>query len=184
MSTQSVRSKTKKIREISLTHEVSQTASDQVEIVSHPSSSRRNELYDAPQFRNEWDNDVPFHVAQNIVHLRRYRRVSQQNLATAVGTSQSAIARIESGQENITLETLQRITVALNGRFYIALRPQEVWTRNSQTWWNSLCTLKGNWALAGVATQQNPETEDVCVWFQRPCATLIETGLLLEGETS
>src|SRR5215208_6398893 len=45
---------------------------------------------------------------------RRHRGLTQQQLADRLGTSQSAIARIEQGGQNLTLELLGRLSVALD----------------------------------------------------------------------
>src|SRR5215211_7465892 len=45
---------------------------------------------------------------------RRHRGLTQQQLAERLGTSQSAIARIEQGGQNLTLELLGRLSEALD----------------------------------------------------------------------
>ena len=44
---------------------------------------------------------------------RRHRGLTQQQLARRLGTSQSAVARIEQGGQNLTLELLGRLSAAL-----------------------------------------------------------------------
>ncbi|MBD3208409.1 MAG: helix-turn-helix domain-containing protein [Candidatus Nealsonbacteria bacterium] len=53
-------------------------------------------------------------IARKIEELRREELVTQQELAKKIGTTQSAISRIESGKQNITIDYLQRIASALN----------------------------------------------------------------------
>lgn len=53
---------------------------------------------------------------------RRHRGQTQQQLADSLGTSQSAIARIEQGNQNLTLELLGRLSVALDSEL-ITLGP-------------------------------------------------------------
>jgi UDP-N-acetylglucosamine 1-carboxyvinyltransferase len=45
---------------------------------------------------------------------RRHRGLTQQQLADLLGTSQSAVARIEQGGQNLTLELLGRLSAALD----------------------------------------------------------------------
>src|SRR5919205_1172582 len=45
---------------------------------------------------------------------RRHRGLTQQQLAERLGTSQSAIARIEQGGQNLTLDLLGRLSTALD----------------------------------------------------------------------
>src|SRR5688572_5017442 len=66
-------------------------------VVSDPSISPLDEALQDFESRLKWDNDVRFHVSRNLLHLRKYRKMSQETLASKAGTSQSAIARIESG---------------------------------------------------------------------------------------
>jgi len=60
------------------------------------------------------DKDALQKIAQKIEELRREELVTQQELAKKIGTTQSAISRIESGKQNITIDYLQRIASALN----------------------------------------------------------------------
>jgi DNA-binding XRE family transcriptional regulator len=106
-------------------------------VVSDGSRSPLDEAIDDPKLRLAWDNDVRFHVSRNLVHLRRYREMSQATLAKTIGTSQSAIARIESGEENVTETTVERIITALDGRFMVSIAPAEypVWAPPNHLWW-------------------------------------------------
>ena len=82
------------------------TGSVPAEVAYGPSNSLLGEVYKTKEFQKEWANDVRFHVARNLLYLRKFRRKSQATVAKAVGTSQSAIARIETAQENATLDTV------------------------------------------------------------------------------
>lgn len=94
------------------------------EILVSPSSSSLKELYESEQFSLAWDNDVTFHVAENSTRLRKLRRLSQAAVAKRMGTSQSAVARIEGG-DDIRLSTLGRLASALGGRIRFAMEPSE-----------------------------------------------------------
>jgi len=48
-------------------------------------------------------------IAYQILQLRKKKKMSQAALAKKLGTNQSNIARMESGQQNFTTETLQRV---------------------------------------------------------------------------
>jgi len=48
-------------------------------------------------------------VAYKILQLRKKKKLSQKKLAEKLNTTQSAIARMESGQQNFTTDTLQKI---------------------------------------------------------------------------
>jgi transcriptional regulator with XRE-family HTH domain len=53
-------------------------------------------------------------IARAIIKLRMDMNMSQEELAKAVATSSSAIARLESGQHKPSVETLRRIAKAFN----------------------------------------------------------------------
>lgn len=61
-------------------------------------------------------NDQLTRVGNLIRDARRQRQLTQTELASALGTSQSAVARIEQGKQNLSLETLARISEALDSR--------------------------------------------------------------------
>lgn len=53
-------------------------------------------------------------IAYQILKLRKQKRISQAELAKKLGTTQSNVARMETGQQNFTIETLQKITKVFN----------------------------------------------------------------------
>lgn len=48
-------------------------------------------------------------IAYRILQLRKKQKLSQKELAQKLNTTQSVIARMETGQQNFTTDTLQRI---------------------------------------------------------------------------
>lgn len=52
-------------------------------------------------------------IAYQILKLRKKQGLSQMQLAKKLGTSQSNIARMESGQQNFTTDTLQKVASVL-----------------------------------------------------------------------
>lgn len=117
--------------------------------------------------------------------------MSQASVAQAVGTSQSAIARVESAQENITLDTLQRIVAALKGRFHVATPPQEIAPKPARAWWDSTrVPVTGSWTIVGYATRHVTGADQVVVGLERrrdqmiSKSTLPATTTLLAGATT
>lgn len=53
-------------------------------------------------------------IARLVIKHRSASQLSQKQLAQRVGTSHSAISRIETGQHATSVETLRRIATALN----------------------------------------------------------------------
>ncbi len=67
------------------------------------------------EFREEYEAlEEEFEIAKEIIRLRKKANLTQRQLAEIVGTSQPAIARLESGEyKNVTLSFLRRIGKAL-----------------------------------------------------------------------
>jgi transcriptional regulator with XRE-family HTH domain len=135
------------------------------EVLSRPSNSRLAEVYKTDEFQNEWSNGVRFQVARNLLHLRRFRKMSQDAVASIMGTSQSAIARIESAQENITVDTLERHIDALRGRLEFSIPPQEHSRSAKNPWWD--VPASNPWAIRGWAYWQGELLDQVIVGYER-----------------
>ncbi len=67
------------------------------------------------EFQKEFKNlKEEFEVAREIIRLRLKAKLTQKELADLAGTSQPAIARLESGNyKNLSLSFLNRIGLAL-----------------------------------------------------------------------
>jgi len=61
--------------------------------------------------------DYPARIGTLIRDARRHQGLSQNELGELLGTSQSAIARIEQGKQNLSLEMLARIGASLDSEF-------------------------------------------------------------------
>ena len=61
-------------------------------------------------------------IAEQVAEQRRARGLSQQELAELTGTTQSAIARLESGGRPPRIDTLLRIAEALDCELFVELR--------------------------------------------------------------
>ena len=63
-----------------------------------------------PKFKRYYDEyGKQLEIAYQILQLRKKKGISQMELAKKIGTRQSNIARMESGQQNFTTDTLQKI---------------------------------------------------------------------------
>ncbi|EMJ57251.1 DNA-binding helix-turn-helix protein [Leptospira interrogans serovar Valbuzzi str. Duyster] len=64
-----------------------------------------------------------FTLAKEIIKLRKKRNLTQKDLAEKIGTSQPAIARIESGNyKNLSLSLINRLAKALDAEPVIHLK--------------------------------------------------------------
>lgn len=68
-----------------------------------------------PKMRSLYDEyGKQLEIAYQVLQLRKQTGMSQNELAKRLGTTQSNIARIETGQQNFTTATLQKIAVAFD----------------------------------------------------------------------
>ena len=64
-------------------------------------------------------------LIQHLVAVRRERGLSQTEVAARMGTSQSALARLESAQPDARLSTIARYATALGVDVGFTVRSQE-----------------------------------------------------------
>lgn len=77
-----------------------------------------------PEFRTVWEETGPeYQVAQQLVSLRLKNGLTQKDLARCLGTTQSVIARIERGNQNLSIRTLTKLARALGADLRIEIRP-------------------------------------------------------------
>ena len=69
-----------------------------------------------PEFAEEWDKRQ---LARRIRNLREAQKLTQGELAARAHTTQSAIARLESGKTTPKLDLLQKIATALGLRLSV-----------------------------------------------------------------
>lgn len=66
--------------------------------------------------------DIEVRMAIDIAKARERAHLTQNQLAKAIGTTQSVISRIERADQNLTLATLSKIAAALHRHLVIQLR--------------------------------------------------------------
>ena len=70
-----------------------------------------------------------FELASALIHARTRAKLSQAELAKRMGTSQSTIARLESGSSRPSISTLQRFAEATGTRLRLTLEPVSAKTK-------------------------------------------------------
>ena len=86
-----------------------------------------DEVFAKAQSDPRWENayakaDIGVRIALQIAKARAKARMTQGQLAKAVGTTQSVISRIERGNQNLTVRTLFEIASVLHTALIIQLR--------------------------------------------------------------
>lgn len=82
-----------------------------------------------PEFRAAAENLEP---AYQVARLRIMRGLTQEQLAELVGTKQSSIARLESGNTQPRLSFLRRVVEALGGQLELRIVSEEEATTRVQ----------------------------------------------------
>jgi len=67
--------------------------------------------------------DEEFNLAESLIKARSEAALTQDQLAKKMGTTQAAIARLESGKSLPSTRTLQRFAAATGTRLRIAFAP-------------------------------------------------------------
>jgi transcriptional regulator with XRE-family HTH domain len=77
-----------------------------------------------PDFKEGYDALAPeFAIASLLIEARTKAKLSQAELAKKMGTSQSTIARLESGAAKPSLSTLERFAKATGMRMRVVFEP-------------------------------------------------------------
>lgn len=73
-----------------------------------------NEQLKVCEFKEEWDALEPeFQVVRAMIDARQNRNITQKELAEITGIAQADISRMENGNANPSLRTLQRLAAGL-----------------------------------------------------------------------
>ena len=76
------------------------------------------ELLSNPEVKKEYDRLGPeYEIIYKLIEARIKTGITQKQIAERMGTKQSGIARLESGNANPSIKFLQRLAEALNTKF-------------------------------------------------------------------
>jgi DNA-binding XRE family transcriptional regulator len=82
----------------------------------------KKRLMENPAFRAEYEKaDAEYAVIEALIRARTRAQLSQTELAKRLGTTQSAIARLEGGNVSPSLSTLRRYAEATGAQLRIEL---------------------------------------------------------------
>ena len=80
-----------------------------------------NKQLEDPDFRKEWDEMEPeYQIMKAMIASRMETGITQQQLSERTGINQSNLSRIENGNGNPSVSTLQRIASALGKKLSIS----------------------------------------------------------------
>ena len=77
-----------------------------------------------PEIKMEWDKLEPeYQIIRAMIKLRSEKKISQKKLAEITGIAQADISRIENGNANPSLRTLQRLAEGLGMKLKLEFIP-------------------------------------------------------------
>jgi len=76
-----------------------------------------------PQVKDEYDNLAPiYEIKEEIIRLRIEKGLTQKELADLIGSKQSAISRLESGNYNPSVQFLIKLANVLDKECHIVFK--------------------------------------------------------------
>ena len=83
-----------------------------------------NEQLKDPEIRKEWDALEPeFTIIQAMIDARKRSGLTQKELSEKTGIAQSDISKLENGNANPSLKTLQRLARGMDMTIKIEFQP-------------------------------------------------------------
>ena len=77
-----------------------------------------------PSFNQEWDALEPdFSIVQALIDARKESGLTQKQLSERTGIAQADISKLESGNGNPSVKTLQRLAAGMGMRVKIEFQP-------------------------------------------------------------
>lgn len=77
-----------------------------------------------PEFKKEWEALEPeFAIIQAMIDARRESGLTQKQLSERTGIAQADISKLESGNGNPSIKTLQRLAAGMGMRVKIEFQP-------------------------------------------------------------
>ncbi len=83
-----------------------------------------NEQLKNPEFKKEWDALEPeYQIIKAMLDTRNEKAMTQKQLAEITGIPQADISRLENGNANPSLKTLQRLAAGMGMRLKLEFVP-------------------------------------------------------------
>lgn len=83
-----------------------------------------NEQMKDPAFKAEWDALEPeFSIMQAMINARKASGLTQKQLSERTGIAQADISKLESGNANPSLKTLQRLAAGMGMKVKVEFQP-------------------------------------------------------------
>jgi transcriptional regulator with XRE-family HTH domain len=84
----------------------------------------KNKLLSDPKVKKAYDEMNPdFIIAAALINARVKAKLTQAEVAKKMGTTQSVVARLESGHHHPSLKSIQKYAHAINRKISLEIRP-------------------------------------------------------------
>ena len=84
----------------------------------------KSRLMEDPEFQEEYARaEEEYALVEQLVRARTAAKLTQAELARRLGTTQSAVARLEGGRVSPSIATLRRYAKATGTRLTVGLQP-------------------------------------------------------------
>lgn len=81
---------------------------------------------DDPEFKRTWEEGaLEREIAKQLIGIRLELGMIQEQFAELVGVKQSFLSRLENGEQNITIETLQKLAERAGANVNISISLKE-----------------------------------------------------------
>ncbi len=91
--------------------------------VWYPFSELHEEWLKDPEYKKEYDAlESEYALIREVMDKRLAKKMTQKDLAQKVGTRQSAISRLESGNANPSFQFLKKVATALDSTLKISFQ--------------------------------------------------------------
>ena len=85
-----------------------------------------NEQLKNPEFKKEWDSLEPeYQIIKAMLSARNEKAITQKQLADITGIPQADISRLENGNANPSLKTLQRLADGMGMKLKLEFIPAD-----------------------------------------------------------
>lgn len=79
-----------------------------------------------PEFKRAWEQGaLEREIAKQLIGIRLELGMTQEQFAALVGVKQSFLSRLENGEQNITIETLQKLAERAGANVNISISLKE-----------------------------------------------------------
>lgn len=83
----------------------------------------KEKLLESEEVRQEYDAlEFRYKIVRKLAEIRRHDKITQEELAIRLKTTKSVVSRIESGNQNVSVDMVQKIVNAMGKEVDIVIK--------------------------------------------------------------